>query len=244
MSSRISAQLMLLTSSLRGTGLAGPSVATAARVQAAFAARLSHAIDVGQLERRWARRRLGEELPLQLQLGRRGAHVLGRGEGEEGRGGPTYVKRIELNPEDAEMLRPAAATTNASGKEGRWGRRDRKMCERGPLCHHDIILKSVCDGRQAGRRAARRARARRSARGSLMGGTSADDERLLTRRTCRRVAPFCTKGEKAAKLVKKVCLFRCCHGGRSHAAGFHAGRACSQGCSCCSRLWARSRKAT
>ena len=167
MSSRMSAQLMLLTSSLRGTGLAGPSMATAARVQAAFAARLSHAIDVGQLERRWARRRLGEELPLQLQLGRRGAHVLGRGEGEEGRGGPTYVKRIELNPEDAEMLCPAAATTNASGKEGRWGRRDRKMCERGPLCHHDIILKSVCDGRQAGRRAARRARARGRRLGSL-----------------------------------------------------------------------------
>ena len=150
MSSRMSAQLMLLTSSLRGTGLAGPSMATAARVQAAFAARLSHAIDVGQLERRWARRRLGEELPLQLQLGRRGAHVLGRGEGEEGRGGPTYVKRIELNPEDAEMLCPAAATTNASGKEGRWGRRDRKMCERGPLCHHDILLQRLCDGRQGG----------------------------------------------------------------------------------------------
>ena len=105
-------------------------MATAARVQAAFAARLSHAIDVGQLERRWARRRLGEELPLQLQLGRRGAHVLGRGEGEEGRGGPTYVKRIELNPEDAEMLRPAAATTHASGgKEG--GAGGSSMCKRG-----------------------------------------------------------------------------------------------------------------
>ena len=135
----MSAQLMLLTSSLRGTGLAGPSMATAARVQAAFAARLSHAIDVGQLERRWARRRLGEELPLQLQLGRRGAHVLGRGEGEEGRGGPTYVKRIELNPEDAEMLRPAAATAHASGgKEG--GAGESSMCKRGPRCHHDILL--------------------------------------------------------------------------------------------------------
>ena len=49
------------------------------------------------------------------------------------------------------MLCPAAATTNASmggRKDGQ--ERARCVCERGLLCHHDMILKGSCDGRQGG----------------------------------------------------------------------------------------------
>ena len=136
---------------------------------------------------------------------------------------------------------PPPPQTPQGRKEG--GAGESKMCERGALCHHDIILKSVCDGRQAGRRAARRARARGRRLGSLW--------EVQTHNECsggrrQRVAVLQRKRAASYQISKQsLCASSALpKQGRSHAAGFHRGRACSQGCSCCSRLRARSRKAT
>ena len=92
------------------------------------------------------------------------------------------------------------------------------MCERGALCHHDIILKSVCDGRQAGRRASSTTSsgARSAARKSL-GGTNT--QRADVQDDGAKGWPFCAKKERqATKLVKKVASSACKQGAHTQQA--------------------------